>query len=258
MIILRTEPDWLECQQIAGRIAGQCLSLARNLILTQSKLSLKDIERACHDWMTKHDATPTFLNYKGTFPGAICTSVNNQLVHGVPTDYQLESGDVIKIDLGVTYRGAIGDCAMTVIKGEPKHPSHLEMSELCRAALNKAIASVKIGARLGVIGSAIHHTVKSSRFGLVAHYGGHGIQENIPHAPPFVSNKSQPFDGIRIQPGLTLAIEPMLTATSNTRTRVGSDGWTVYTEDVGVHWEHSLFVGEDKIHILTEENEDHI
>lgn len=244
------DSSWFERQKIAGRTVARCLSLAREMIQTQDNLSLKEIERACLDVMNKQDCTPTFLNYKNSFPGAICTSVNKQLVHGIPTDYQIQDGDVVKVDLGCTYKGAIGDAAITVIKGTPKSPKHIELSLTCQRALEKAIQAVAIGKQLGIIGYAIHHATKSTGFGLITNYGGHGLDENKPHAQPFVYNKSQPNVGVRIQPGMTLAIEPMLVLGSP-ETRVLNDGWTVVTPEIGVHFEHTIFVSEDQIHIMT-------
>lgn len=248
-LIRLKDQTWLDRQLIAGRVASQCIKLATEMIQGPS-CSLKEIERTCEDLMLIHKCIPTFKNYRGTFPGAICASVNNQLVHGIPSDYRLQNGDVVKIDLGVTFEGAIADTATTVIHGQAKKLEHIQLLETCKLALDNAIKSIQIGKQLGVIGSAINHTVKQTRFGLITNYGGHGIDWNKPHAQPFVANKAMGNSGIRIQPGLVIAIEPMVVVGDN-RTRVLSDGWTVVTNDVGAHEEHSIFVAEDKIHVVT-------
>jgi methionyl aminopeptidase len=113
------------------------------------------------------------------------------------------------------------------------------------------IAAIKVGNRLGCIGHAIAQYAKNERFGLVNNYGGHGLDWNIPHAAPFVQNKAEPDEGIRIQAGLAIAIEPMFVIGSPT-TRVLNDGWTVVTDDVGAHFEHSVFVHEDHVEIITD------
>lgn len=243
--------EWLEHQRIAGKAASTALKAAKKLIEDKtSNLSLKDIEQECLRIIQESNCTPTFLNYKG-FPGAVCASVNKQLVHGIPSTYKLKEGDVVKIDLGATYQGAIADCATTAIYGEPIKKEHLEVISTCRKALDNAISSISVGKRLGSIGAAIHHTVKSTRFKLITNYGGHGISKNKPHSSPFVSNRASSFEGVRFQPGMTLAIEPMVVVGDN-RTRVMSDGWTVVTDDVGAHFEKTIFIHQDKVEIITE------
>lgn len=246
------DEHWLARQKIAGKCVAACLSASKKLIESETKnLSLKDIEAACSSIISSMDCTSTFLGYKG-FSGVICTSVNKQLVHGIPTDYLLQQGDVVKVDLGATYKGAIADAAITVIYGKPKSQQHVDLINTCNESLNNAIKSIQVGKRLGSIGNAINYIVKKTRYSLVTHYGGHGIDENKPHAEPFVANKSIADSGIRIQPGMTLAIEPMLLIGGDTKTWVGSDGWTVNALDVSSHFEHSIYIAEDKVHILTQ------
>ncbi len=257
MLVDLKDDDWFNRQSVAGKCAADCIKLGSKLISEKTpNLSLKDIEAACLEVMEQQNCIATFKGYKGSsagpgFPGAVCLSVNNQLVHGIPTDYILQEGDVVKLDLGATYQGAIADTATTVIYGEPKKQEHLTLIQTCKKALDNAIKAVAVGKQLGVIGAAIHHTVKNTRFGLITNYGGHGISENKPHASPFVPNKSQSNTGIRIQPGLTIAIEPMVVIGDN-RTRKLADGWTIVTDGVGAHFEHTIFVGNDKVHIMTE------
>jgi len=251
-LIYLKDKFWLERQQIAGKCVGGILKTINTMIVEKiPNLSLKDIEEEAIRQIAENKCTATFKDYKG-FPGAICLSVNKQLVHGVPTNYILQDGDVVKFDLGATYNGAIADAAATAIYGAPKSKQHVDLIEICKNSLTQAIQAVKIGKQLGCIGYAIHKYVTSnSRFGLITNYGGHGLDENIPHATPFVANKSKANEGPRIQEGLSIAIEPMLVIGDN-RTRVGPDGWTVLTSDIGAHFEHSIFVAEDKTYVLTE------
>lgn len=250
-LVVLKEDGWFERQKHAGYVVAECLRVSKELIEAETpNLSLKDIEATCLEIIEYEKCTPTFHGYKG-FPGVICASVNKQLVHGIPTDYKLKLGDVVKIDLGATYEGVIADAAISAIYGEAKDPRHTKMLEVCKGALEKGIAAIEIGKQLGCIGHAIHQYTRKSGFKLITHYGGHGINLNTPHASPFVSNKARPDEGIRIQPGLSIAIEPMLSMESD-RTKKAKDNWTVLTKGISCHWEHSIFVGADKIHVLTD------
>jgi methionyl aminopeptidase len=167
-----------------------------------------------------------------------------------PCAYLLE-GDLVSLDLGATFEGAIADAAFTCIYGEPKSKEHVRLIRTCHDALYVAIKAIKVGKRLGVIGNAIHKYCKDSGYNLITKYGGHGLDYNIPHAEPFVANKSKTTDGIRIRPGLSIAIEPMLVI-GQAKTKVESDGWTVVTPGIGAHFEHSVTVTETGNHIITE------
>ena len=171
-------------------------------------------------------------------------------MHGIPDDTVLDNGDVVSFDLGATYEGAIADSALTCIFGPPRDPKHVELVKATEEALMRGIQAIAVGKRLGCIGNAISKYVKSTGFGLVHNYGGHGLDWNTAHAAPFVSNKAEVTEGIRIQPCLAIAIEPMLTIGSPT-TRTLADGWTVATPDIGAHYEHSVFVHQDRVEIIT-------
>jgi methionyl aminopeptidase len=251
-IIKLKDEDWLERQRVAGLVVAKCLYTSKNLIEQKiPNLSSKDIEKACHEIIKDHDCTPTFFNFKG-FPGIICVSVNEEIVHGIPNDYVFQEGDVIKVDVGATYNGAIGDAAITAIYGEPKNKDHLDLVQTCEKALYSAISAVKVGKRLGAVGEKISEIVRFSKFGLITRYGGHGIGESM-HAEPFVPNKSSRRDGVVVQPGLVFTIEPMLTIKkSHAKTKIDSNGWTIKTKGVSSHWEHSLYVHEDRVEIITD------
>lgn len=248
-IISLKDHHWLTRQRIAGKCVKECLEFANDKILNSS-LSTLEISESCFNIMLKHECTPTFFGYKG-FPGYICASVNNELVHGIPKNIIPKEGDIVKIDLGATYQGAIADAAITVIKGKPKLQSHLEMVNTCRQALDNAINNIKLPCRLGVIGNSINYIVKKTKFNLITEYGGHGIEENIPHGSPFVANKATKEEGVHLQPGMTLAIEPMVVHGSPSHW-LASDGWTVLTNDVGSHFEKTIFIHEKYIEIITD------
>lgn len=240
---------WLDKQRVAGKIAAKTLSMLKTYVDNKTELSLLELNNIAEKFITEAGGTPTFKGYKG-FPAGVCISVNKELVHGIPKDEKLQEGDVVSFDLGVTFQGAIADTAITCIYGQPKSPMHVSLIQATEEALNRGIAAVGVGKRLGAIGFVISKFAKGKGFGVVDKYGGHGLDWNIPHAAPFVANKSAQDEGIRIQKGLSIAIEPMLTLGSNS-TKTLDDGWTVVTNDIGAHFEHSIFVHDDHIEILT-------
>lgn len=253
MIVSLKDDKWLGYQRIAGRIASDALIALEQEVDNRTQLSLIDLNAYAEEIIVKAGGFPTFKGYKG-FPAGVCISVNKQLVHGIPTDYKLQQGDIVSFDLGVTIEGAIADTALTCIYGEPKTEGHARLVKDTEEALMRGIRAIQVGKRLGVIGQAIYKYAHGLRYGIVNNYGGHGLDWNIPHASPFVQNKSTEDEGIRIQAGLTIAIEPMLVLGSDLTTTTGDDGWTVYTREIGAHFEHSVFVHEDHVEIITDRN----
>lgn len=241
---------WLKRQKHAGRCVAACLKDCGEAIKNESKLSLLDLENIVKKQIKAFDCEPTFLNYKG-FPAWACISVNHALVHGIPSDYMLQSGDLISVDLGATYEGAIADAARTWIYGEPKTQEHVRLIKTCWNALQAGIKAIEIGKRVGVIGNAIFKSVKDSGFQVITNYGGHGLTYNTPHSVPFIANKSTINEGPRIQHGLSIAVEPMLVI-GEAKTKVAEDKWTVMTPGIGCHFENSVTIMPDGIHIITE------
>lgn len=242
--------DWLDKQRVAGKIVAKTLAMLQNEVCNGTQLTLIELNERAEALIYFSGATPTFKNYKG-FPAGVCISVNKQLVHGIPTDYVLQEGDVVSFDLGATYEGAIADSALTCIYGTPKSDLHVKLVKATEESLMKGIEAIKVGNRLGTIGHAISRCAKGYGFGVINNYGGHGLDWDVPHAAPFVANKSTPEEGIHIQPGLSIAIEPMLVMGS-LETKTADDGWTVLTNDIGAHFEHSVFVHEDHVEIITD------
>ncbi len=250
-LIVLKDYHWLKRQKHAGRCVSNILNAFDQTIKEKPpNLSLLDIENMALVYMKYYDCTPTFKNYKG-FPGSVCLSVNKQLVHGIPNDYILCDGDIVSLDLGATYEGAIADSARTAIYGQPKSTEHVRLINACKEALNLAIKSIAIGKKLGVIGNAIYKHAQNTGFNVVTNYGGHGIDYNTPHAEPFVANKANPNEGITIQAGLSIAIEPMFTIGS-AETKINEyDKWTVTTPGINAHFEHSVTIMEDGNYIIT-------
>lgn len=242
--------NWLEKQRVAGRIAAETLLLLEGHVKSRTFHSFIALNEVAEHYIIKNGGIPTFKGYKG-FPAGVCISLNKQLVHGIPVDHVMDDGDIVSFDLGVTYQGAIADTALTCIFGKPNSDRDVKMVKATEEALMKGIEAIKVGARLGVIGQAIYKCAKGHGFNVINNYGGHGLDWDVPHAAPFVENKSDPTRGIHIQPGLAIAIEPMLVAGSTTTTTL-DDGWTVVTPDVSAHFEHSVFVHEDHVEIITD------
>ncbi len=250
MLVKLKDKDWLDKQRVAGKIAAQALTKLKGYCEGKTFHSMATLNEVIERFITEAGGTPTFKGYKG-FPAGVCISVNKALVHGIPDDTVLDDGDVVSFDLGVTYEGAIADSAITCIFGPPKSERHVKLVQATEEALIKGIEAIAVGKRLGCIGNAISKYVKGTGFGLIDKYGGHGLDWNIPHAAPFVANKADLEEGPRIQPGLAIAIEPMLVMGS-TATRTLDDGWTVVTDDIGAHFEHSVYVHEDHVEIITD------
>lgn len=250
MLVKLKNQDWLDKQRIAGKIAAKALLMLQGFVEGKTFHSTLTMSQAAEKYILEAGGTPTFKGYKG-FPAAVCISVNKHLVHGIPDDTVLDDGDVISFDLGVTYQGAIADTAITCIFGQPKSQRHVELVKATEESLMRGITAVAVGKKLGVIGHAISKYVKGTSFGLINNYGGHGLDWDHPHAAPFVANKADPEEGVRIQAGLAIAIEPMLVC-GPTTTRTLADGWTVATDDIGAHFEHSIYVHEDHVEIITD------
>jgi len=245
---------FLEKQRFAGKVVANCLTHLEQRVKEKTQLTLKQLSQEAEQIILENNCIPTFKNYKG-FPESVCISINKQLVHGVPTDYKLQEGDLVSFDLGATYDNAIADSAITCIYGDPKSEKDIKLIKITEECLYKAIDSIKIGNKIGCIGNTIYKHAKNNGFNVIDNYGGHGIGlnnkgEGIAHAFPFVSNKNEIDEGIRIQPGLSIAIEPLLTY-GNNKTKTLNDEWTVVTENNNCHWEHTLFIHEDKVEIIT-------
>lgn len=243
--------DWLTKQRVAGKVAAKAISTLVAAVKDKTKLSTLDLSKLAEEVIINNNCTPTFKGYKG-FPESVCISVNNELVHGIPKNYYLEEGDVISFDLGATFEGAIADTAVTVIYGEPKSKEHVKLIETTESALLEAIKKIKIGDRIGVIGETIYKIGRSNGFAVVDAYGGHGLSWNTPHSNPFISNKSNSNTGIRFQQGMTFAIEPLFVIGSDNYTKTEADGWTVSTKNISSHFEHSVYIGEDNVEIITQ------
>lgn len=232
----------------AGRIAAQTHEALHRYI--RPGVSTAELAAIASDCIRTHGGAPTFLGYHG-FPGPICTSLNDEIVHGIPQSaVRLQAGDIISIDVGVTYRGWVGDSAWTypvgAISGEAKR-----LLEATEGALLAAIAAARANGRLGDISAAIQTHAESHGFAVARELTGHGVGREM-HEEPTILNYGQPHTGIRLRPGMTIAIEPMICA-GDWRTRTDPDGWTVRTVDgkLSAHFEHSIAITSGEPLVLT-------
>jgi methionyl aminopeptidase len=253
LIKLKTK-EQLEKFRVAGKVAAGALVILEQAVKDGTRKSLLELDKFAYEYIKDNKCEATFLGYHG-FPNSVCISVNKKLVHGIPTNSQLQDGDIVSFDLGATFDGAIGDTALTCIFGEPKSTEYIRLIKATKEALIKGIEAIEVEKRLGVIGKAVWKSVQNNGYNVITHYGGHGIDINVPHASPFVSNRDIPENGIHLQPGMVLAVEPMA-VNGSTETWVDKDGWTVHCKsEISSHEEHTIFIHQDHVEILTQRDE---
>jgi methionyl aminopeptidase len=197
------------------------------------------------------DGQASFLGYQG-FPDVICISVNNEVVHGIPSKHKvIQDGDIVGLDFGVTYKGMITDAAITVIAGRPKQRGHIQLVADTEEALNVGIAAVHDQVRTGDIGAAIEGSLKKKRYGIVRDLVGHGVGHHL-HEDPNIPNYGRANTGPWLSKGMTIAIEPMVTLGTD-RVNTAPDGWTIVTADnsVSAHFEHTILITATGAEILT-------
>lgn len=244
IIYLKTEKE-IERFKESGRITAKILQkVLDNVKIGITTLELDEIAR---QECKIQNVIPTFLGYKG-FPAAICASNNNVLVHGIPNNSPLKYGDVLSIDFGAEIDGFIGDSAETIIVGDTNH----NLKNACNLALNKSIIVAKDGNKLSDISTEIYNVAKSFGYSIPTKYGGHGIDRCFMHAPPFIPNIPNKELDFTLRAGMIIAIEPMFIMGNSNNTSVFSDGWSVMTESISAHCEHTVLVGSDYGIALTE------
>jgi methionyl aminopeptidase len=232
----------------AGRIVGETLQLCRDSI--HPGMTTDDLDRLAETYIRDHDSVPSFKGYHG-FPKTLCVSVNDEIVHGIPGPRRLESGDVVSIDCGAIVDGWHGDAAITVALGDvPDEISHL--LSVCEDALWHGIAGARLGGNVTDISHAIETYVRAAGdYGIVEDYVGHGIGSSM-HMAPNVPNVGPPGNGPRLQRGMALAVEPMITLGGN-ETDLLDDDWTVVSRDgsLAAHFEHTFTLTRDGLWVLT-------
>jgi methionyl aminopeptidase len=245
-------PEQIKLMREAGLVVAEGLAeMSQAAIAGASTFQLDQIGR---DVLDRHGATSNFLGYHGSlyFPGVICASVNDEIVHGIPSPERvLVDGDLISIDFGAILDGWNGDAAITVAVGQASDEA-TTLSDACQKSLWDGIAAAIVGGRLTDISHAVETSVRSSgSYGIIENYGGHGIGTSM-HMDPHILNYGKPGRGPELVPGMALAIEPMLTLGSPA-TKELSDGWTVVSTDGSwaSHWEHTVALLADGPWVLT-------
>jgi methionyl aminopeptidase len=242
----------------AMRAAGAVVAEALRAVVAHARpgRSTKDLVAVAAEVLARHGANSLFLGYHPRwapvpFPAVLCVSLNDAVVHGIPTDDALVDGDLVSVDFGATLRGWCGDAARSFIVGSAR-PADVALIEATDAALAAGIAAVKPGNTLGDVGHAISTTARRAGYGMLADHGGHGIGRTM-HEDPHVPNGGRPGKGMKLRPGLVIAIEPMLIADGTDDYRHDSDGWTLRTATGAraAHSEHTVAVTMDGARILT-------
>ena len=247
MIILKTSQE-LSRMREAGRIAGG--ALAAGMEACKPGVTTMDVNRAVHQFITSHGAKPSFLGYGG-FPASACVSVNNEVIHGIPSKQRiLREGDIVSIDVGAFYKGYHGDTAATVGVGSVSAEAQKLMDVTARC-LELGIAQAIRGNRIGDIGAAVQQHAESFGYGVVREFIGHGVGAQL-HEDPEVPNYGRAGRGPRLAPGMTIAIEPMINLVGED-VEVQPDGWTVLTASgsLSAHFEHTIAITDNGPVVLT-------
>jgi methionyl aminopeptidase len=246
-IELKSDKDLVHMRR-AGKIAGRVLREVAKAAAPGA--TTKDLDKLAERLIREAGAIPTFLGYRG-YTASTCMSVNEEVVHGIPSAKKvLKDGDILSIDVGATFEGFVGDTATTVAVGRIPEETR-RLLDVTRDSLEKGIERVRAGNRLGDVSSAIQAHAESHGYGIVRDFVGHGIGRAM-HEEPAVPNYGAPGVGLRLEQGLVLALEPMVTM-GDWRVKILKDGWTVVTEDGGLsaHFEHTVAVTPDGPEVLT-------
>ena len=248
MIVLKTTRE-LSLMKEACVISAGALKAAGAAV--EPGVSTAEINKVAHDYIVKHGAKPSFLGYNG-FPAAACISINDEVIHGIPNKKRIiRAGDIVSIDVGATLNGYVGDNAATFAAGDIS-PEAQRLCDVTRESLYEGIRAAVAGGRLGDIGSTIQRYCEERGFSVVREFTGHGVGKQL-HEDPSVPNFGTPGRGVRLLPGMTLAIEPMINA-GGAGIRQLPDGWTIKTKDgaLSAHFEHTVAITSNGPVILTQ------
>lgn len=251
--ILLKSPQEILIMQEANQIVAQTLAMVKRNI--EPGVSTLQLDKLAEKFARKKNAVPAFKGYRG-FPGSLCVSINEQVVHGIPSKkVKLHEGDIISIDFGVKHKGYYGDAAITIAVGKIDENTE-KLIAVTRKSLQKAIAQVQNGNRISDISLAVQEYVERKGFSIVRQFVGHGIGQNL-HEPPEIPNYVRKERSPKLMPGMVLAIEPMVNA-GTADVKILKDGWTVVTADKkpSAHFEHSVAVTENGPLVLSSGTED--
>jgi methionyl aminopeptidase len=251
-VSIKTAHD-IEKMRVAGRLAAEVLDFITPHV--QPGVTTEELDRLCHDYMVDiQGCIPAPLNYAppghAPYPKSICTSINQQVCHGVPSDRQLKKGDIVNLDITTIKDGYHGDTSRMFCVGETS-PQAKRLCQITYECMWHGIAQVRPGATLGDIGHAIQHHAEHSGYSVVREFCGHGIGRNF-HEDPQVLHYGKPGTGLKLQAGMIFTIEPMINAGKKEIRQMG-DGWTIVTKDrsLSAQWEHTILVTPDGYEVLT-------
>jgi methionyl aminopeptidase len=251
-MIIRKTGEEIDAMAAAGRIQTRCLRMLRSKC--RPGVTTAELDEAAEKYIRSQGAVPSFKGYRG-FPGSICTSPNSMVVHGIPGPYELRRGDILSIDVGVTYEGWVADAAITVAVGEA--PAEAEpLLTGTRESLFAGIEQARPGNHLSDISHAVQTRAEQDGLSVIRSLVGHGIGRSM-HEDPQIPNFGDPGRGPELAEGMVLAIEPMMTA-GGPEVRMGDDGWAVYSADdsLTAHFEFTVAVTRDGPRVLTPWHED--
>ncbi len=247
MIELKT-PEEVEKIRKSGKILRFALDIIREKI--EPGVTTLDLSKIAEDFILSQGATPAFKGYRG-FPEALCISVNDELIHGIPGGRKVREGDIVKVDGGVILEGWYSDAAFTVIVGEPLSENDLRLVITTEQSLKEGLYMAKPGNRVGDIGFAIQNFVEKEGFSVIRDYSGHGVGRSL-HEDPSVPNFGRKGQGFALKEGMVIAVEPMVSQGSY-KLFIDMNGWTVKTVDSSrtAHFEHTVAITENGPDILT-------
>jgi methionyl aminopeptidase len=250
--IIRKSPEQVEAMAAAGAIQARCLQMLAKKV--RPGVTTKELDQAAEKFIRSQGAEPSFKGYRG-FPGSICTSPNEMVVHGIPGPYELRKGDILSVDVGVTHEGWVADAAVTLPVGKVSDDA-TRLLRTTRAALFEGIAQARPGNRLSDISHAVQTRVEHDELSVIRSLVGHGVGRDM-HEDPQIPNFGEPGKGPELEEGMVLAIEPMVNA-GGPDIRMGSDGWAVYSQDgsLAAHFEFTVAVTADGPRVLTPWHED--
>jgi len=246
MVILKL-PEELEKLRVSNQIVAEILTRLREKV--KPGVTTRELDEFSEELTRKNRVIPAFKGYRG-YPFALCASVNEEVVHGMPSERPLVSGDILSMDFGVIYKGYYGDAAITVPVGKVSKTAERLMT-VTEQGLFQGIEQARAGNRLGDVSSSVQKRVEAEGFSVVRDFVGHGIGRNM-HEDPQIPNYGMAGRGIQLKPGMVLAIEPMVNAGSY-GVRILPDGWTVVTDDgsLSAHFEHSVAITDNGPEILS-------
>ncbi len=248
-MIIYKSPQEIDLMRRAGRITA--MTVERLMGEVRPGVTTADLDEIAEKIIRGVGAVPSFKGYRG-FPASICTSVNHEVVHGIPSLRRiLREGDLLSLDVGAVWEGYHGDSAVTVFVGAPPSDVAEKLVRVTEDSLDAGISQLRAGARLAEVGRAVQQVVEGAGFSVVREYVGHGVGRAL-HEDPQIPNYDDQRRGLLVKPGLVVAIEPMVNV-GDWATRVLPDGWTVVTADrsLSAHFEHTIAVTDDGTEVLT-------